>query len=252
MAQLKIRTVNVPIVSSAECLKATRILECARDSASSLLDAFEVMREKRARGGRPRGMTTDEEQDLLRAMLIMAAAGVDAMVKQLIRDSLPRLVGVDPEVREGVEKFAARQIRGEAGGGIPEVHTGRDFMARVLVAESQQSQVIEEYIAELTSGSLQSPKELARTATALGIGQALLGPEMGILRQIFDIRNAIVHGLDINLQVDRRIRNVRKAGDMVRFTNALLQVAERVRDSVDEKLRRASPPSVRPTVPVTR
>jgi hypothetical protein len=39
-----------------------------------------------------RGMSTDEEQDLLRAMLVTAAPGLDAMTKQLIRDALPKVV----------------------------------------------------------------------------------------------------------------------------------------------------------------
>lgn len=35
---------------------------------------------------------TDEEQDILRAMLIFSSAGLDSMVKQLIRDALPEII----------------------------------------------------------------------------------------------------------------------------------------------------------------
>ena len=75
---------NRPVASEA-CQGAALILKHTHDSASALLKAFNLAREGR---GRPRGMTTDEEQDLLRAMVVMAAAGLDAMAKQLIRDGL--------------------------------------------------------------------------------------------------------------------------------------------------------------------
>src|SRR5712691_1458226 len=60
------------------CKSAGRILETAHDSAGALLKAFDLARTQR---GRSAGMSTDQEQDLLRAMLVMAAAGLDGMVK---------------------------------------------------------------------------------------------------------------------------------------------------------------------------
>ena len=63
------------------------ILCSAHDAASSFLDTFNKVREARQAKGTP----TDEEQDLLRAMLLFATAGLDSMVKQLVtdRDTLP-------------------------------------------------------------------------------------------------------------------------------------------------------------------
>jgi hypothetical protein len=81
-------------------------------------------------------MTTDEEQDLLRAMLVMAAAGLDSMLKQLIRDCMPSLVKANPQVREGLEKFVARSIRGEAD--APEPLAGARFLGRVLAARGER------------------------------------------------------------------------------------------------------------------
>jgi hypothetical protein len=185
-------------------------------------------------------MTTDEEQDLLRAMLVMAAAGLDSMVKQLIRDSLPALVAMHPDVRDGLEKFIAKQVRGE--GESSAVPSGKDFLARILAAQSHQAQVVEEYINELTKGSLQSPSELYRIAAALGLPKQVLGVNHEPLKIIFDIRNQIVHELDINLEAERRIRNVRRSGDMISHTDALVRVAENIRDAVEKKLAAAITP----------
>ena len=177
-------------------------------------------------------MTTDEEQDLLRAMLVMAAAGLDSMLKQLIRDAMPALVKAEPQVREGLEKFVARSVRGDADSLEP--LAGAKFLGRVLAAESQQAQVIEEYIRELTGASLQSAPELLRTVQALGLSKVKV--DAGRFKAIFDVRNKIIHELDINLSTDRRKRNLRRREQKMKDTNALLEVGEQVLTEVEEIL----------------
>ena len=242
----KLRSLAVPVVSSPNsyCEKATVILNCAHESASSLLNLFELLRAKRG-AGTPRGMTTDEEQDLLRAMLVMAAAGVDAMIKQLIRDSLPALVMADPKVKEGLESFVSGQIRGEERN----TPSGRKFLAKVLAAPSHQAQVIEEYIGDLTGGSLQSADSVLSTANALGIAPKSLGVDPKALKKIFDIHNDIIHELDINLEAERRIRNLRSRSAMIASTDDLFKVAANMRDAVDKTLAAISPPI--PTPPAS-
>lgn len=214
---------------SDACSKAAVILERTHDSADALLKAFELAQSER---GAARGMTTDDEQDLLRAMLVMAAAGLDSMLKQLIRDALPPLVRVRASVREGLEKFVARSVRGDAD--TIEASTGAKFLGRVLAAESQQGQVIEEYIRDLAGGSLQSASELARTAAAFGLQRVRINDVQ--FKEIFNLRNRIIHELDINLDGDRRKRHLRKKKDMMKHANALLEIGEQILREVDECL----------------
>ena len=56
------------------------ILKRAHESAASLLASFSEERDP--------GAPSDTEQDLLRAMIVFAAAGLDAMLKQLLSDCL--------------------------------------------------------------------------------------------------------------------------------------------------------------------
>ena len=182
-------------------------------------------------------MTTDEEQDLLRAMLVMTAAGLDAMVKELIRCALPSLVERYEAVRDGLEKFVARQIRGDSD--TPEVVGGVKFLARLLTAPNQQVQVVEEYIRELTGASLQSPHELVKATTALGVNPNDINLNPRDLKPIFDIRNQIIHELDVNLDGERRRRNIRGQTDMRRYSNGLLSVAQNLIEAVDGKLANA-------------
>lgn len=222
----KLRTPRLGEPTSDECGKAAVILERTHDSADALLKAYELA--WASRGG-PRGMSTDDEQDLLRVMLVMAASGLDSMLKQLIRDTLPSLVAVNERVRDGLEKFATRSIRGEVD--VPDSLGGTKFLARVLASAQPQRQVIEEYIRDLTGGSLQSAAELSRIAAALGLSETKV--DHTILKPIFDIRNKIIHELDINLDGDRRKRNLRGRDAMMKATNRLLEVGEQILSEVD-------------------
>jgi hypothetical protein len=225
----ELRSPGLTEPKAAPCTKAAIILKVSHESADALLKAFELAQTGR---GSPRGMTTDEEQDLLRAMLVMAAAGLDSMLKQLIRDCMPSLVKANPQVRDGLEKFVARSIRGEADD--PEPLAGARFLGRVLVAESQQRQVIEEYIRNLTGVSLQSAPELIRTVQALGLSKTKI--DAGRFKAIFAVRNEIIHELDINLDDERRKRTLRRREQMMKDANALLEIGEQVLREVDEIL----------------
>jgi hypothetical protein len=179
-------------------------------------------------------MSTDEEQDLLRSMLVIAASGLDAMTKQLIRDALPKVIEIDKEALAELEKFVSRKLRDE----IDEIGISErvSFLARVLTAPSTQSQIIEDYIGYLTKGSLQSSDELSRVTKAFGISQKEVIIDHGRLRPIFEARNKVIHELDINFSVSRRRRNLRSEGTMKTYTDTLIELAENILRSVDNKL----------------
>lgn len=225
-----LRVVNVTCLSEV-CANAALILATAHESSLALLKAFNLARDER---GRPRGMTTDEEQDLLRAMLVLAAAGLDGMVKQLVREALPSVLERDERALEALEKFIARQIRPEALDADRAV--GAKFLARVLSRPSPQKSAIDEYVRHLTGGSLQSSASLYEVVGALGLWPDDVGVDRRVLDPIFDVRNKIIHELDINLAVERRTRNVRARGAMITHTDHLLSVGERILKGVDAKL----------------
>jgi hypothetical protein len=71
-----------------ETERASLVLEYAWRACKALREQCDASRrERRATGG----ALTDAEQDLLRAMLVFAAAGLDSLLKQLIRDALHNL-----------------------------------------------------------------------------------------------------------------------------------------------------------------
>lgn len=226
-----IRTLTPAVVNVAEASKARTILQSTHDSATGLIASFADVRKHRGAG---QGAPRNNEQDLLRACLVFAAAGLDSTLKQLIRDALPSLVRSDEDVREGLETFIVRQTRGDPDGG--EAAFGRKFLAKILVADNHLDALIEQYILSLTGSSLQSADELAKATSALGLKQQQVGVDHKTLRPIFGIRNKIIHELDINLDAKNRNRESRRRNEMVRHSNALLDIGEKILVAVEKKI----------------
>lgn len=214
-------------------LKARTILDSSRSSARSFLKAFDTVRKARnANQGRP----TNEEQDLLRASLVFAAAGLDSMLKQLIRGNIKELAEKDSDVQRELEKFVQRQIRGDSED--PETISGHKFLANVLLAARPQDRIIEEYVRELTGSSLQSADQLFKATNALGIDPKSIGLDHAKLKATFDIRNKIIHELDVNLNTGRgkQSRQNRKRPELEDHVNELLNVGEKILKAVELKL----------------
>lgn len=202
------------------------------DTSASFLDAFETVRKQRNAVGTP----TDEEQDLLRAMLVMASAGLDAVAKQLIRDCLLPLVGASEQVREAFQAFVEKRLRGRAGDADTLGGFDPKFAAAALVAPDTKGHLVEALAAELTSGSLQSMDELKRVVIFLGGEPKDVENRKAALKAAFDARNQIIHEMDIDFSQVNRNRFSRTKKSMVQNTNALLEAADYLLRAVDETL----------------
>lgn len=204
-----------------ETTRGRSIIAYAHESVSGFAKAFGDVRKLR---GATKGAPTDEEQDLLRALVVFAAAGLDSALKQLIRDGLPSLIRCDDSVRAEFEKFTVRRLKGEDE--ASDAQEGAKLLARVLTSENPRQKLIEEYVLDLTGASLQSADQVFKTAAALGV--SLPDPKIvrGSLTEAFRVRNKIIHELDINFDHPNRNREGRRRDDVIRHANVLLEMAE--------------------------
>jgi hypothetical protein len=224
-----LRAAKISDARAPQARNALEILLRAHETADSLLKAYDLYRRERGKLG---GISTDAEQDMLRAMVVMAAAGLDATAKQLVLDAIPVLAKRSEAVRRGLESFVSKNIRG--GEEAQESLAGSKFLARILTAASTQDAVLDAYIRDLRGGSLQSTEEVFRVAAALGCDKLKL--DAARLTTIFRVRNNIVHELDIKLGTRGRKRIHRGLDDMMKHANYLLQVAEELLRGVDDAL----------------
>lgn len=211
---------------------ARTVLKRARASVKGFGHAFTTVRNAR---GVTRGTPKDEEQDLLRAAVVFAGAGLDSVLKQLVVDALPRLLDIDENCRSRFEEYVRRQFR--PGEGDDDGLAGVKLLARALCDESPRDHLMKEYSEYLTRASLQSVEELTRVIDALGLDAVKKGLDFKELRRIFRVRNEIAHEMDIDLQGDRRKRQRRQKKQMVNDAEELLAAGEVAIKAMEERLR---------------
>lgn len=209
---------------SPELGNAHIILAGAYDAASHFLELFESIRQPKGRG-----TSTDQEQDLLRAMLVFACAGLDSMLKQMVRDALETVVdrndGAEVQFRSFVEKRLSRQ-------GNPDPK----LLSELLTSGNPRSVLIGHLVDDLTSRSLQSKDEVLRAASYFAISPKDAIGNIGKLEEIFRCRNEISHEMDIDLEQSNRNRRPRSRNDMIANTKAILQVAGKLLAAADKRL----------------
>jgi hypothetical protein len=213
-------------------VRANKFLLLAHESAKEALAAMKSLRaHRRAEQGSARmGRTSDQDQDLLRAMLVFACAGVDASMKALIREALPVLADMNTDVQAKLDTFAAGYLS-DAGAVSPKA------LARVLGhAGSPRQALVEEFIEELTGGSLQSSQQLDLVCGALGIVDAQLRRDVDGLGPVFAVRNQIIHEMDLNPAPGGQMRRQRNIEQMVFMANRALGLAQRIVNSVTAAL----------------
>jgi hypothetical protein len=206
------------------CQDAHVILCNAHDAVRSFLDTFETVRKAR----NAKGMPTDEEQDLLRAMVLFAGAGLDSTVKQLIRDSLHAIVDHDEGATVQFKDYIDKRLRDEGN--------SRRFLADILGDRSPRARLLAQLVRDLTSDSLQSAEQLLKVAGYFNIPSKQISTDIGRLKQIFTVRNQIGHEMDIDFSQPNRSRRPRAKEKMVQFAAELLGIAATFLAEVDSKL----------------
>ncbi len=208
------------------------VLAHAEASVNSFFVAYETVRADRGAAARP----TTAEQDLIRAAVVFAGAGLDSAIKHLIRETLPKLATFDTNVRSRLETFVTKRIRKDMDSGEDKKTS---LLASALVAPDASVVLIESYVLELTGSSLQSVEELLKTADALDVDNSQLVENKAALRETFKIRNKIIHELDVEFGGGRgaRKRVERRRDDIQVRATLLIDTGKTFVRAVEAKLK---------------
>jgi hypothetical protein len=190
-----------------------------------LFSAFQTVRKAR----QAKGTATDHEQDLLRAALIFAAAGLDSLVKQLVRDALLPIPSKDPGAQSQFSDDVQSRLRRAD-------QLDLRLLAETLAADQPAVHLKRELLRELTSGSLQSKDQLLRVAAYFAIPAAEISKDLNKLKTVFDARNEIAHEMDILLGQPNRGRRQRKLETMTEYTSLILNTATAFYSAVEKRL----------------
>jgi hypothetical protein len=182
--------------------RAQRFLASAYDSVAALFDRLYPL----VRGQRDarRGRLTHAEQDIFRAAIVFAGAGLDSTLKELVRQAVPLQVERSDEARKKFRDFATSHISGPQGANAKAI-------AEVMISPDPRGQLLEAYVKQLTGTSLQSVQQVRDTLTALGLGHRQeLYREAQKLQQLFEARNQVAHELDLKAPERRGDRSRRE------------------------------------------
>lgn len=207
-----------------QCESAFTLLGNAHDTSGSFLEVFNTTR----KGRNARGAATDKDQDLLRAMLTFACAGLDSLVKQLIKDALPDVINCNEAAERTFRTDIERRIRRE--------EIAHKLLADVLTRQRPRDRLIEILVSDLTSQSLQSKDQLLRVGSFFDIQSNSITDDPNRLDGIFTARNQIVHEMDIYFSPTDGNRRSRTKQDMVAATNEIFRVSKVFLEEVDHKL----------------
>jgi hypothetical protein len=174
-------------------------------------------------------MPTDEEQDLLRAMLLFASSGLDSLVKQLIRDALPTILETSPAATKMFKTFIERRLR--SGENID-----HRLLADVIGDREPRARLVQLLVDELTSRSLQSTEELLKAGASFDIPSDEIARDPRRLTDIFRARNQIAHEMDVDFTRPNRSRRPRARQGMVTYTNEIFRVANAFLTGVDSRI----------------
>jgi hypothetical protein len=202
------------------------VLQYALDSVNHLLTIYNLFQRVR-KGGAPR----TEEQDLLRAIVVMACAGLDACVKLLLKNALKDAVAKNNDAREALRKFVERRLnRGGERGAV----LATDVLAELLVSPEPWERASRFLLDEFTGRSLQSLEQLRQAAAYLGLSDITF-PDAD-LKELFKVRNEIVHEMDMDIAHPSRRRRPRKRADMVKYAEVAVRVANELVKRCDAML----------------
>ncbi|TAK74003.1 MAG: hypothetical protein EPO11_07610 [Gammaproteobacteria bacterium] len=196
---------------SSELESAHNLINYGIESVNQLWNAYKKITKQRGKGA---PLHTD--QDILRAMLVMSGAALDASIKSIVKDSLHEVIKVNEKARDRVKS----QIHTLFLKKIQEKREG-EAIAEALISNHPDEMLIDQIIEYATGGSLQSIDQLCSISDLFGIDKPA---NINDFKNTFQARNQIIHEMDAVDDKYRR-RRQRKKDDMKRHAIKLLEVS---------------------------
>lgn len=197
------------------------IIQKTVDAINSFNSLYKV-----GRAGKKGGPSTHAQQDLYRAMLVFSCAGLDVLVKQLVKTKLLRLIDADKNAKEKFKEYVKTRVGKDA----------LNIVALALIDQNPKEIFLREYISSMVEDSLQSVPELMRVATNAGLDVKALFPsaKVNLLKEAFHVRNQIIHEMDITVSdgtgrtSGSRTRRQRVSRQMEKHTRQMLDLAQEI------------------------
>lgn len=168
-----------------------RYLSGAHESVQAVLTIFDEVHVRITKTRKEnRGTLRQEEQELLRAALVLTSSGLDASMHKLVRVALPRMIANGGGAKERYNAWLREEV-GKAG-------AASKAIVDAVVSKDATTALIDAYVDVKTAASYQGTSDLsARVRDLLCLSsKSVKDADIGALDAFFKARNAIVHDMD--------------------------------------------------------
>jgi len=175
-----------------------------------------------------------QKQDLLRAIILFSCSGTDAIVKQLINDTLGYVIEHDEGAFNEFKSYTEKKLMIKNETGI-----NAKLFAELFTCENPKKTLIDVLKKDLTSNSLQSADELLKVGSVFNIETAKLvngRSEHDKLKKIFIARNQITHEMDVDMSSPYFKMRERTFEDTKDYSEYLINFIKKFIQLVSEKL----------------
>ena len=194
MGRVIMKKRNIPELNNSKY-----ILEQIKACIEENLDSFDKTTST-TKGGKP----GTHLQNFLRGTILLSCAGLDAFLKQLIKDSLVRVKENNEDSKKYFQKIVKRQILNQEEKNTDlkkkrnqPIIDGATFIAESLLSDDPR-QFVEKYVVgKLLEDSKQSFGALKEIADAFGVKVTVLTTKEKEIRDLFEMRNEISHQFDV-------------------------------------------------------
>ena len=200
--------------------KSQKILDTLRLNIASLKQLLGTVKDDQTK------------QNILRAIILFSCSAIDAIVKQLIIETLEPVIERDEGAQEQLRVFAQRKLKNGSD-------VNYAMLAELLTAKNSRKQLIEMLKKDLSFDSLQSSEQLYKVASFFNIStDKLVGKDAREnLKKAFNTRNRIIHQMDVDLD-QKEIKYFEHSIDEVDiFFSTIETVAQNYISAVNEVLK---------------
>lgn len=228
--EIKVDSINNKEIK--ELKNAKTVFEHANNSVNKFYELFQNR-------GSTVGSTTHSDQDLLRAMLVFSCSGLDAVLKQLIKDALHRVIDKEVGAQQEFQKFIERRIKKGTVEDRDKMIIDTSWIASIFASTIPRDYLIETLQENLLNDSLQSRDQLLKVAAFFAITQKEVLQDPEATKEAFNVRNEIIHEMDADLNGQKK-RKQRSSKDMVKYCKNILQIGSCFINIVQNKIDNSS------------
>jgi hypothetical protein len=236
-------TTSYPVLCSIPSSKSTyfgfwhQMLGGAHESVGEFLDTFRELGDvARCEPTEVKdGQSFRRGQEILRTMVVIASAGLEASLKEALRQTLDPLSSSDVRSADRLESWVSGQLFDSEG-------RAKDpsYLAHVLTSFSPRDSLTWAYVRSRVAGSLQSQEKLCEVVADFGfeenVAKALVKRIRDeAVRAAFECRNQVVHDYDWFrtsggswVEPNRLTRRFRTVEEIVSHVNTLMQTGEQI------------------------